>query len=59
MSITPLYSDSKNSLFYTLAEFSSVSMETDSGDDGPESEEEDSDPYPLEGKFVDEADRHR
>jgi len=34
-------------------------METDSGDDGPESEEEDSDPYPLEGKFVDEADRHR
>jgi len=34
-------------------------METDSGDDGPESEEEDSDPYPLEGKFMDEADRHK
>lgn len=35
-------------------------METDSGDDGPESEEEEEeDPYPLEGKFADEGDRHR
>ena len=34
-------------------------METDSGEDGPESEEEDSDPYPLEGKYADEADRQR
>ena len=34
-------------------------MDSDTADDGPESEEEDSDPYPLEGKFADEVDRHR
>lgn len=37
----------------------SVSMETDSGDEGPESEEEDADSYPLDGKYADEADRQR
>ncbi|KAF9463231.1 hypothetical protein BDZ94DRAFT_1298003 [Collybia nuda] len=36
-----------------------VSMETDSEVEGPESEEEDIDPYPLDGKYVDETDRQR
>ena len=32
----------------------------DTGGEGPESEDgQDSNPYPLEGKYVDEADRHK
>lgn len=35
-------------------------MDSDDSDNGPESEEEEgSDPYPLEGKYADEADRQR
>ena len=33
---------------------------TDMGEEGPESEDgQDSNPYPLEGKYVDEADRQK
>jgi len=33
-------------------------METDP-EDGPESEEDESNAYPLEGKYIDESDRDR
>jgi hypothetical protein len=44
-------------LSFTL-EVSSISVDTPSEDE-PESEEDESNPYPLEGKYTDEADRHR
>jgi hypothetical protein len=34
-------------------------MDTTSDADGPESEEDEENPYPLEGKYVDEYDRQR
>lgn len=38
--------------------YSRESAESD-GEDDYESEEDDSNPYPLEGKFINEADRHK
>jgi hypothetical protein len=43
--------------FYT-GDLSSISVDTPSEDE-PESEDDESTPYPLEGKFMDEADRHK
>jgi RNA polymerase-associated protein RTF1 len=43
--------------FYTGG-LSSISVDTPSEDE-PESEDDESNPYPLEGKFIDEADRHK
>lgn len=46
---------------YQLLSSRSPSMDTTSDADGPESEEDDieENPYPLEGKYIDEYDRQR
>jgi RNA polymerase-associated protein RTF1 len=53
---TPVYSS-----LYQLLSLHSPSMDTTSDADGPESEEDDieENPYPLEGKYIDEYDRQR
>jgi hypothetical protein len=49
------------STLYQLLSSRSPSMDTTSDADGPESEEDDieENPYPLEGKYIDEYDRQR
>jgi hypothetical protein len=49
------------STLYKLLSSHSPSMDTTSDADGPESEEDDieENPYPLEGKYIDEYDRQR
>ena len=50
-----------HSTLYQLLSSRSPSMDTTSDADGPESEEDDieENPYPLEGKYIDEYDRQR